>query len=63
MAHTDVSCLCACLQHLEEQYSGADVVLVAHGDTLSILHATLQGTELSQHRHYGLETAGYAKMA
>jgi hypothetical protein len=32
-------------------------VLVAHGDTLSILQAVFLGTPLTQHRQYGLATA------
>jgi broad specificity phosphatase PhoE len=38
------------------------VLLVAHGDTLSILQATLQGQDLRQHRAHGLETAGFVRM-
>lgn len=44
-------------QELEQQHEGQHVLLVSHGDTLSILQATFHGTDLAQHRQYGLGTA------
>lgn len=44
-------------QELEQQHNGRHIVLVSHGDTLSILQATFYGTPLTQHRRYGLGTA------
>jgi broad specificity phosphatase PhoE len=44
-------------QELEQQHEGRHIVLVSHGDTLSILQATFHGTSLAQHRQYGLGTA------
>lgn len=46
-----------CLQELEQQHQGQHILLVSHGDTLSILQATFHGSPLSQHRQYGLATA------
>jgi broad specificity phosphatase PhoE len=48
---------CCVVQELEQQHEGQHVLLVSHGDTLSILQATLHGTSLAQHRQYGLGTA------
>jgi broad specificity phosphatase PhoE len=45
------------LQELEQQHEGQHILLVSHGDTLSILQATFHGTALAQHRQYGLGTA------
>lgn len=45
------------MQELEQQHEGQHVLLVSHGDTLSILQATFHGTDLAQHRQYGLGTA------
>ncbi|KAF6263235.1 phosphoglycerate mutase [Scenedesmus sp. NREL 46B-D3] len=44
-------------QELEQQHEGQHILLVSHGDTLSILQATFHGTCLAQHRQYGLGTA------
>lgn len=44
-------------QELEPQHEGQHILLVSHGDTLSILQATFYGTALGQHRQYGLGTA------
>jgi broad specificity phosphatase PhoE len=49
--------LSVCLQELELQHQGQHILLVSHGDTLSILQATFHGSPLSQHRQYGLATA------
>lgn len=45
------------LQELEQQHQGQHILLVSHGDTLSILQATFHGRPLSRHRQYGLATA------
>jgi hypothetical protein len=44
-------------QELEQQHEGQHILLVSHGDTLSILQATFHGTPQAQHRQYGLGTA------
>jgi len=36
---------------------GQSVLLVSHGDTLSILQALVAGTKMGAHRTYGLRTA------
>lgn len=45
------------LQELESKHQGQHILLVSHGDTLSILQATFLGSPLTQHRQYGLATA------
>lgn len=45
------------LQELEQQHDGQHILLVSHGDTLSVLQATFYGTPLTHHRQYGLGTA------
>jgi broad specificity phosphatase PhoE len=45
------------LQELEQRHTGQHILLVGHGDTLSILQATFLRTPLSNHRHYALDTA------
>lgn len=50
--------VCAsCLQALEDAHEGAIILLVSHGDTLSILEATMRGADTRQHRGYAFETA------
>eukprot|EP00775_Hariotina_reticulata_P007761 gene7761-7960_t len=44
-------------QELESRHSGEHILLVSHGDTLSVLQATFYASPLTQHRHYGLATA------
>lgn len=48
-------------KRLEQEHcaGGANILLVSHGDTLSILQATMQGPEeaLGHHRRFGFETA------
>ncbi|KAK9803307.1 hypothetical protein WJX72_011025 [[Myrmecia] bisecta] len=41
---------------LEQQHAGCNILLVAHGDTLSILWATLETNDLKAHRQHGLQT-------
>jgi broad specificity phosphatase PhoE len=50
------------VQELESQYSGQHILLVSHGDTLSVLQATFYGSPLTQHRQYGLATAELRKL-
>eukprot|EP00878_Enallax_costatus_P027278 GHUV01029346.1.p1 GENE.GHUV01029346.1~~GHUV01029346.1.p1 ORF type:complete len:201 (+),score=46.90 GHUV01029346.1:325-927(+) len=49
-------------QELEQQHKGQHILLVSHGDTLSILQATFLNTLLTQHRQYGLGTAELKKL-
>jgi broad specificity phosphatase PhoE len=49
--------LLSLVQDLQQQHKGCTIVLVSHGDTLSILQAMVSGTPLGQHRQYGLATA------
>ncbi|PNW73560.1 hypothetical protein CHLRE_13g564000v5 [Chlamydomonas reinhardtii] len=44
-------------QRLEQAHSGAVILLVSHGDTLSILQATMLGADTRQHRRFAFETA------
>jgi broad specificity phosphatase PhoE len=41
---------------LEEANKGSTILLVSHGDTLSILWALVKGLPLQQHRQHGLAT-------
>ena len=41
---------------LEAAHKGRTIVLVSHGDTLSILWATVKGLPLKEHRTHGLST-------
>lgn len=43
-------------EQMEARHRDCHVLLVAHGDTLSILEATVRGSNLRQHRHHGLAT-------
>ena len=43
-------------QRLEGQHQGRDILLVSHGDTLSILWASMTGLPLQQHRCHGQQT-------
>jgi broad specificity phosphatase PhoE len=45
------------LERLEATHSGKTLLLVGHGDTLSILWALVKGEPLTQHRQFGLKTA------
>eukprot|EP00884_Botryococcus_braunii_P011373 jgi/Botrbrau1/20236/Bobra.31_1s0029.1 len=44
------------VERLEQQHTGQTIVLVSHGDVLSILWATIHGLPLNNHRKYGMET-------
>ena len=53
----DVSARCAALfSRLEATHSGRNILLVAHGDTLSIATATAVGGGLGGHREWAQET-------
>lgn len=41
---------------LEAAHNGRTILLVSHGDTLSILWATVKRLPLSEHRTHGLST-------
>lgn len=51
------------LHQLEARHQGDDVVLVAHGDTLSILWAVFRGTPLRCHRDVALQTGELRQLA
>ena len=44
------------IERVERQHQGMEIVLVAHGDTLSILWAYMRGRPLSKHREIALQT-------
>ena len=41
---------------IEAAHRGRNILLVSHGDTLSILWATAKGLPLNEHRKHGLST-------
>ena len=41
---------------IEAAHKGRNILLVSHGDTLSILWATAKGLPLNEHRKHGLNT-------
>lgn len=43
------------IDDIEAQHAGYVVLLVSHGDALSILAAQMLGTDMSQHREHGLD--------
>ena len=47
---------------LEARHNGCNVVLVSHGDALSILAAVVRGTPLGAHRQHGLPNCGILKL-
>lgn len=47
---------------LEARHRGRSVVLVGHGDGLSILAAALLGTDLRAHRQHGLRNCGIMRL-
>ena len=51
------------VQQLEAAHEGRHVVLVSHGDALSILAAALLGTPLGEHRRHGLPNCGVLRVA
>lgn len=50
------------MERLERQHRGKHVVLVSHGDALSILAAALLGTPLADHRRHGLPNCGILRI-
>lgn len=50
------------VDRLEEQHEGRHVVLVSHGDALSILAAALLGAPLGGHRAHGLPNCGVLRI-
>ena len=44
------------LSSIETAHKGRNILLVSHGDTLSILWATATGLSLNEHRKHGLST-------
>ena len=50
------------IQSIEEQKTGYTILLVSHGDALSILAAVLLGTDLRKHREHGLANCGFLKV-
>lgn len=50
------------VERLEARHSGRHVVLVSHGDALSILAAALLGTGLGGHRRHGLPNCGILRI-
>ena len=44
------------IQQTEAEHTGKTILLVSHGDTLSILMAVVKGTPLAGNRLYGLQT-------
>lgn len=50
------------VERLERQHSGKHIVLVSHGDALSILAAALLGTPLADHRRHGLPNCGILRV-
>lgn len=50
------------VSRLEAEHSGRHIVLVSHGDALSILTAALLGTPLGQHRQHGLPNCGILRV-
>lgn len=50
------------LQELEAKHDGIPILLVSHGDTLSILQATMEGVDVRQHRRYGVGDTVWTSM-
>ncbi|KAK9832289.1 hypothetical protein WJX74_005468 [Apatococcus lobatus] len=58
-----VSCrLKQLVQRLEMQHQGIHILLVSHGDTLSIMWATMTGSPLPEHRAHGQQTGELRKL-
>jgi broad specificity phosphatase PhoE len=52
----------AFIDSIEKQRRGFTILLVSHGDALSILAAYLLGTDLKQHREHGLGNCAFLKI-
>ena len=50
------------IHSLENQYDGYNILLVSHGDALSILTAMLLGEDLRNHRQHGLGNCGILRI-
>jgi len=50
------------IDSIEEQRRGFTILLVSHGDALSILAAVLLGTDLRKHREHGLGNCAFLKI-
>ncbi|KAL4419357.1 hypothetical protein ABPG77_001584 [Micractinium sp. CCAP 211/92] len=50
------------IARLEAQHHGKHIVLVSHGDALSILAAALMSTPLGSHRQHGLPNCGILRI-
>ena len=48
--------LVSLIQQIESKHAGQTILLVAHGDTLSILWALVTGQPLESHRSIALQT-------
>ena len=52
----------AVILQLERDHEDRDIILVGHGDSISILSARLLGPSLEQHRRYGLANCGVLRI-
>lgn len=50
------------IEEVERSYEGHNIVLVSHGDALSVLAAVLLGTDLRKHREHGLGNCGMLRV-
>lgn len=50
------------INDIETTHKHFNIVLVSHGDALSILAAVLLGTDLRQHRQHGLPNCGFLRI-
>lgn len=57
-----VARLRAFVNQIEGSRSGHNIVVVSHGDALSIMAAMLLGEDLGQHRQFGLSNCGILKV-
>ena len=53
----------ALLRRIESSHGNSDVLLVSHGDTLSIFAAVALGLDLTINRRYGLDTGQLLKLS
>ncbi|KAG1677475.1 hypothetical protein FOA52_001931 [Chlamydomonas sp. UWO 241] len=52
----------AMFKDLETRYQGHDIVLASHGDTLSILQCTMEGTDGKEHRRFAFGNCELRKL-
>jgi broad specificity phosphatase PhoE len=50
------------VKSIETHYSDHNIVVVSHGDALSILAAVMLGSDLRQHRQHGLPNCGWLRI-